>query len=98
MFAMYVHRPSGGVPEASITEIAQVIEVEGVKLVRSEGSGNFRQLYSFMRLFETRDEALLAAAEEIEAIAGQCMAVAIQLRGQAIECKAGVAAKEPVSV
>jgi hypothetical protein len=99
MFIMFIHRSQGsGIPEAVIREVSEVVEVEGLRLVRNVSTGSLSQLYGFESVYSTKAEALRAGAERIEEFAASCLAAAISLRGEEVRLRTEVASQEPVSV
>lgn len=91
MYAVFVCTTAHDAPRAVIREATEVVEVDGLTLVRDRDGGSLRPLASFERLLPTLAEARAAAADEIEGHARHYMAVAERLR-------AGVASPEVVSV
>lgn len=85
MYAFFVSTTGIGAPKAVIRQATEVVEMDGITLVRDNAEARLRPLASFERLVPTLAEAQAAAADEIEGHARHYLAVAQQLRDGVVE-------------
>jgi hypothetical protein len=85
MYAVFVATTGIGAPRAVIREATEVVEMDGITLVRDSLEDRLRPLAAFERLVPTLAEAQAAAADEIEGHARHFLTVAQKLRAGVAE-------------
>lgn len=89
MYSMFVSRSGYDAPQVIVREATERVDVEGTTLLRDAVGGKLRPLLSFERLFDSREQAEAAGADEIEEIARQWLEIAGGIRARVAAAEAG---------
>ncbi len=80
MYAAFVNYDGSGAAQPHVLPVLESMTVQGITLIRLMPGDGFRSPYSFERLFDSRDQAISWAADQIDAAAVKLRATADEFR------------------
>ncbi len=80
MYAAFVNYDGSGAAQPHVFPVLESMTVQGITLIKLLPTDGFRSPYSFERLFDSHDQAIAWAADQIDAAAVKMRATAAEFR------------------